>query len=122
MPTSLAADLATPRFPEGDFGLSPEPLEPMSGNAGVMGCVLGISVPQVSQIRALVDKAKLGRVWPHMLRHSCGYYLAAGQAHDVVDGLAGQLGLALGQEQPGQIILPKGKVALDGTQLVACDG
>src|SRR5262245_46422038 len=21
-------------------------------------------------------KAKLGRVWPHMLRHSCGYYLA----------------------------------------------
>ena len=21
------------------------------------------------------DKAKLGRVWPHMLRHSCGYYL-----------------------------------------------
>jgi len=22
------------------------------------------------------EKAKLGRVWPHMLRHSCGYYLA----------------------------------------------
>jgi hypothetical protein len=22
------------------------------------------------------DKAKLGRVWLHMLRHSCGYYLA----------------------------------------------
>jgi site-specific recombinase XerD len=21
-------------------------------------------------------KARLGRVWPHMLRHSCGYYLA----------------------------------------------
>jgi type 1 fimbriae regulatory protein FimB len=21
-------------------------------------------------------KAKLGRVWPHVLRHSCGYYLA----------------------------------------------
>jgi len=22
------------------------------------------------------ETAKLGRVWPHMLRHSCGYYLA----------------------------------------------
>jgi type 1 fimbriae regulatory protein FimB len=22
------------------------------------------------------EKAKLGRVWPHMLRHSCGFYLA----------------------------------------------
>ena len=22
------------------------------------------------------QKVKLGRVWPHMLRHSCGYYLA----------------------------------------------
>jgi hypothetical protein len=22
------------------------------------------------------EKAKLGSVWPHMLRHSCGYYLA----------------------------------------------
>ena len=27
-------------------------------------------------IRSAGQKAKLGRVWPHMLRHSCGYYLA----------------------------------------------
>ena len=27
-------------------------------------------------IRIAGEKAKLGRVWPHMLRHSCGYYLA----------------------------------------------
>lgn len=27
-------------------------------------------------IRCAGEKAKLGRVWPHMLRHSCGYYLA----------------------------------------------
>ena len=27
-------------------------------------------------VRLAGDKAKLGRVWPHMLRHSCGYYLA----------------------------------------------
>lgn len=27
-------------------------------------------------VRCAGEKAKLGRVWPHMLRHSCGYYLA----------------------------------------------
>ena len=26
--------------------------------------------------RVAGEEAKLGRVWPHMLRHSCGYYLA----------------------------------------------
>ena len=27
-------------------------------------------------VRIASVEAKLGRVWPHMLRHSCGYYLA----------------------------------------------
>ena len=27
-------------------------------------------------VRVAGQTAKLGRVWPHMLRHSCGYYLA----------------------------------------------
>jgi type 1 fimbriae regulatory protein FimB len=27
-------------------------------------------------VRLVGVEAKLGRVWPHMLRHSCGYYLA----------------------------------------------
>jgi site-specific recombinase XerD len=27
-------------------------------------------------VRVAGETAKLGRVWPHMLRHSCGYYLA----------------------------------------------
>jgi site-specific recombinase XerD len=27
-------------------------------------------------VRLVGEKANLGRVWPHMLRHSCGYYLA----------------------------------------------
>jgi type 1 fimbriae regulatory protein FimB len=27
-------------------------------------------------VRVAGKEAKLGRVWPHMLRHSCGYYLA----------------------------------------------
>ena len=26
-------------------------------------------------VRMAGERAKLGRVWPHMLRHSCGYYL-----------------------------------------------
>ena len=26
-----------------------------------------------SLVRLAGEKAKLGRVWPHMLRHSCGY-------------------------------------------------
>ena len=29
-------------------------------------------------VRLAGEKGKVGRVWPHMLRHSCGYYLAAG--------------------------------------------
>ena len=27
-------------------------------------------------VRVAGETAKLGRVWPHTLRHSCGYYLA----------------------------------------------
>jgi site-specific recombinase XerD len=27
-------------------------------------------------VRVAGEKAKVGRVWPHMLRHSCGFYLA----------------------------------------------
>ena len=27
-------------------------------------------------VRVAGETANLGRVWPHMLRHSCGYYLA----------------------------------------------
>jgi type 1 fimbriae regulatory protein FimB len=26
-------------------------------------------------VRVAGEKAKLGRVWPHMLRHSCGHHL-----------------------------------------------
>ena len=32
-------------------------------------------------VRVAGETAKLGRVWPHMLRHSCGYQLAA-EGHD----------------------------------------
>jgi hypothetical protein len=45
--------------------------------------------------------------------------LLAGQTHDVIDGLSGELGLPLGHKQPGQIVFAGGEIALDGTQLVA---
>lgn len=34
--------------------------------------------PQLTNyiVRLAGEKAKLGHAWPHMLRHSCGYYLA----------------------------------------------
>ena len=41
--------------------------------------------------------------------------------HDIIDGLAGELCLPLGDEQPGQIVLPGGEVALDRAQLIAGD-
>ncbi len=30
----------------------------------------------VNIVRVAGETAKLGRIWPHVLRHSCGYYLA----------------------------------------------
>jgi len=29
---------------------------------------------EIEDLFAAGEKAKLGRVWPHMLHHSCGYY------------------------------------------------
>jgi hypothetical protein len=29
---------------------------------------------EIEDLLAAGEKAKLGRVWPHMLHHSCGYY------------------------------------------------
>jgi hypothetical protein len=42
----------------------------------------------------------------------------ASNPHDVVDGPAGKLCLPLGHEQPGQVVLAGGEVALNGAQLV----
>jgi len=44
-----------------------------------------------------------------------------GHPDDVVHGLAGELRLPLGDEEPGKIVLAGGEVALDGAQLVAVD-
>ena len=55
----------------------------------------------------------------HVGPDSAELRLLASHAHDVIDGLAGELCLPLGHEQPGQIVLPGGEVALDGAQLIA---
>jgi len=45
----------------------------------------------------------------------------ASDAHDIIDGLAGELCLPLGNEQPRQVVFPGGEIALDGAQLIARD-
>jgi hypothetical protein len=79
------------------FGLSPQPFETMSGNVGVMRRVLGIPVAEVIQqgpeIGALISQVVAAGVAQHVGPNPVKLCLLAGQAHDVVDGLAGQLGL-----------------------------
>src|SRR5262245_10061738 len=74
--------------------LPPEPLEPAPRNAGVMGRVLGISVAEVilhgAQIRALVGEIIAAGMAQHVGPDAAELRFLAGQAHDVIDGLAGQ--------------------------------
>src|SRR5262245_42541736 len=92
--------------------LSPKPLERAAGDPRVVRRVLRISVSKVvlhrSQIGALVGKVVAAVVPKHVGPDSTELGLLASKPDDVVDGLAGQLGLTLGQEQPGQIVLPGG--------------
>jgi hypothetical protein len=102
--------------------LFPQPLEPMPGNTGVMGCVLGIAVAEVAlhsaQIGTLVGQIVPARVTQHVRPNAADLRILTGHTHDVVDRLAGELGLSLGYEQPRQGARAGGKVALDGAQLV----
>jgi hypothetical protein len=103
--------------------LTPKPLETVPGNAGIVRRVLGIPVAEVIQhgpeIGALISQVVAAGVAQHVGPSPAKLCLLDGQAHDVVDGLAGQLGLTLREEQPGQIVLAGGQVAFDGAQLVA---
>jgi hypothetical protein len=85
----------------------------VSGDTGIMGGVLGIrkSVPCLagsSRRNAGASEAGVG--------------LLAGHTHNLVDGLACELCLPLGHEQPEQVVLADGEVALDGAELVASIG
>jgi hypothetical protein len=45
----------------------------------------------------------------------------SGDPHDIIDGLASELCLPLGNEQPRQIVLTGGEVALEGEMaMTAC--
>ena len=93
--------------------LSPKPLEPTPSDPGVMGRVLGIAVAEVvlhgPEVRAPVGQVVAAGMAQHVRPDPAELRLLAGQAHDVADGLAGQLGLTLGQEQPGQVVFAGGK-------------
>src|SRR5262245_1055664 len=95
------------------------------GDARVVLCVLWISMPEVilhrAQIGALVSEAVAATVAQHVRPDPAKLRGLAGHPDDVVHGLARELRLPLGDEQPGEIVLAGGEVALDGAQLVASD-
>src|SRR5262245_57889985 len=105
------------------FLSSPQTFEPMPGNAGVMGCVLGIAVAEVvlhgAQVRAFVGERVATGTAQHMRPDFAELCFVASLAHEVVEGLAGKLALAFRYEQPGQIVLTLGQVALQRPELVA---
>ena len=100
-------------------------LKPIPGNAGVMSGVLGISVTEVvlhgAQVGALVGKVVTAAVPEHVGPNAGELRLPASDPHDIIDALAGELCLPLRHEQPGQLVLPGGEVALDRAQLIAGD-
>jgi hypothetical protein len=60
------------------------------------------------QISALIGQVVAAGVPEHVgpdAPELCGL---ASEPHDIIDGLAGELCLPLGHEQPGQIVLPGG--------------
>jgi hypothetical protein len=81
-------------MPAKDFDLSrkqqlpPQALEPMPGNTGVVGDVLGTTVPEVvlpgAQAGALVGKAIATRVAQHVRAEVTEHRLFAGNTGDVV--------------------------------------
>ena len=98
----------------------------MTGNAGVMGRALGISVAEIvlhgAEIGPLVGEVIAAAVAEHARPDAPELRGLASDPHDIVDGLAGELCLPLGHKQPGQIVLPGGEAALDGAQLSTAIG
>ena len=88
--------------------LLPQPFEPMPGNAAVMGCVLGIAVAQIvlhgPQVRALVGQIVAAGVAEHVRPDPPELRGLASDPHDIIHGLAGELCLPLGHEQPRQVV------------------
>src|SRR3954447_25180258 len=103
----------------------PEPLEPAAGHARVMDCGLGVAMAQVvldeAQIVALVGQIEAARVAQHMRVDGPEPRPLGCRADQVIHRLARERLVALGDEQPGQPIRPRGEIALNGAQLGAGD-
>jgi hypothetical protein len=85
--------------------LLPQTFEPMPRNPGVMAGVLGIAVAEVilhrTQIGTLVGEVITAGVAQHMRPDAPELCSLASNPHNIIDGLAGELCLSLGHEQPG---------------------
>jgi site-specific recombinase XerD len=65
------------RDPEGSFLIDLQAARSQAIESAREFMAQGIAGRAVQGICRLASaKAKLGHIWPHMLRHSCGYYLA----------------------------------------------
>src|SRR5262245_26888605 len=111
--------MGEPRWPR----LLPEALETATGHAGIVRRVLGVPVAEIvlhgPQIGALVCQVVTARMPQHVGPYPAELRLLPGKPDDVIDSLPGQLRLSLRDEQPGQAVLARGEIPLDGAQLVA---
>ena len=90
-----------------------------------MSRVLGIAVAEIvlneTQIISTVGERESAGVTKHVRMDFRQPSPLGRCGDDVVDGLAGEWLSALGDEEPRQMIVARGKPALDGAQLIAGD-
>ena len=88
-----------------------------------MSRVLGIAVAEIvlneAQVISAVGEREAAGVTKHVRMDFRQSSPLARCGDDVVDGLAGEWLGALGDEEPRQMILARGKPALNGTQFIA---
>jgi hypothetical protein len=72
-----------------------------------------------AEVRALVCKCEAAGVAQHVWVNSLQARTFADRCNHVAHGAAHHLTIALGNEQPGQLVLAASKVTLQGSQLIA---
>ena len=89
----------------------------MAGDAGVAHGVLGIAVAEVvldePQIVAPVGEGEAAGVTQHVWVDRRQRSASRGLGEQMVYRLAGHLGAPLGDEQPGQLVIARCKIAFD---------
>ena len=90
--------------------LLPQAFEPMPGNPGVIGRVLGIAVTQVvlhcAQVGALIGQVVAAGMAEHVRPDAPELCGLASDPHDIIDGLAGELCLPLARVRPRPVTSP----------------